>query len=79
MRWVPDSGRLSTESSSVSPGNSSNNFVAAFQETSLAEATMDRNTVTGNVDANPSENCSAESTSESLPNGEVTQNTHSTN
>ncbi|KAH7523480.1 hypothetical protein FEM48_Zijuj06G0015700 [Ziziphus jujuba var. spinosa] len=82
MRWIPTSGRLTTEPGSSSPGNSSFNVMAtSFQKMTMEDAATSQNSLAGNKDPNseagPGSN-STESTAQShLSNGDVTQSTQS--
>ncbi|KAF3445317.1 hypothetical protein FNV43_RR10492 [Rhamnella rubrinervis] len=76
MKWISTSGRLSAESGSASPGNSSFNVMAtSFQKMTMEEAATSQDSLAGKADPNckaaPGTG-SAESIARShLPNGEV--------
>lgn len=78
IKWISTPGRLSTESGSASPGNSSFNVMAAsFQKMTMEEATTIQNNLSGKADHSSEAGSGSSSAESHLPNGVVAQITRS--
>lgn len=82
MKWIPTSGRLSTEPGSPSLSNSSFNVMeTSFQKLTMEEAATSQNSLAGNKDPNseagPGSNSTEFIAQPHLPNGDGTQSTQS--
>lgn len=82
MKWLPTSSRSSIEPGSVSPGNSnSDSLYSSLEKITMEKPAASHKSIASKTDTMPevgSENFYTKSSTQSeLPNGEITQNEHS--